>query len=527
MSNLKKRIEGLASITGSAEAKSACNEALKSFAEFTNFNLPANAVEQFENGIAEALISKLENLAEAEVADFVNIEKRIFGMRNLGVKKAFESIKNSDIAKHPATMYMLEKMKHVENAPEWLVIEEVISALTPYTWDPVVKENLDAISTSFNKFNEDIKIYRAVTEAKNSRSSFLMSGLEKHIDNYLNYRTAANRTTLLENLSKFSYDPNIRSIYNVVLETETSFQLKEGRSDAWVTKVYSPVIITESDEIFAVHGKAYVKNGNNMRPLVEEEYKKLPEHFTFLSAFLSQPNVEIHENRMKIFSKDKKVELVEESEGLGIYVNEKRVSLQDFHKIYLNSGIFRFEEKDTITAVSKIAENWDSIMELDFVKSIYPKGIPSRRADVFRLGNKTHINTIDTVMSESKFYPDCNNTQSRNMVLEFAKFDLGLTFKDYLANEEAKLAELEEKKKEFLDAIAYLESKKNQLDSIEDVEVRESEEVSDLVTSLSEEISALKEEYFNVQNEITALSKVDEGLGVAAGDEVEHLKKKQ
>lgn len=529
MSNLKKRIEGLVSSTGSAEAKSACNEAIKSFAEFASFNLPVNAIEEIESGIAESLITKIEHLTESDVIDFVNIEKRILGMRNLGVKKAISAVKESDLAKHPATMYMLEKMKHTENAPEWLVIEEVITTFKPLSWDPTVKANVEILESNLKKYGEDIKIYRAVSEAKNSRSSFVMSGLEKDIDNYLNYRTAANRTQLLESLSKFKYDPNIRSIYNVILETETSFQLKEGSSDAWVTNVYSPVIITESDEIFAVHGKAYVKRGNDMRPLTEAEYKQLPEHFTFLSAFMSRSNVEISENRMKIFSKDKKVELVEETEGLGIYVNDKKVTESDFHKIYLNSGIFRFEEKDVISAVGKIIENWDSIMELDFVKSVYPKGIPSRRADIFRLGNKTHINTIDTVMNESKFYPECNATQSRNMVLEFAKYDLGLTFKDFLANEEATLATLESKKKEFLDAIAYLESKKAQLENIADEEVRESEEVKELVTSIDEEISTVKEEYFNVQNEIKSLTKVNEGLGTVPGDEVEltDLKKKQ
>jgi hypothetical protein len=527
MLNLKNRIEALASTTSSADVKTACNEALKTFAEFANFNLPANAIEHFENGIAESLISKIESSNESEVVDFVSIEKRILGMRDLGVKKAFESIKKSDIAKHPATMYMLEKMKHVEYTPEWLVIEEAISVLAPYTWDPAVKDAHTVITSNFNKFNEDIKIYRAVSEAKNSHTSFLMPSLEKHIDNYLNHRSSANRTVLLENLSKFNYDTNIRNIYNIVSETASSFQLKEGRSDAHVAKIYSPVIITEQDEIFAVHGKAYVKNENNIRPLVEEEYKKLPAHFTFLSTYLSQPNVEIYENRIKIFSKDKKVELIEETDGLAIYVNEKKVSMQDFHKIYLNSGIFRFYENEVISAVSKIAENWDIIMELDFAKSIFPKGIPSRRADVFRLGNKTHISTVDTVMNEVRFYPDCNNVQSRNMILEFAKFDLGFTFKDLLEREEAVLANLEERKKEFLDAIAFLENKKNQLETVEDAEVRESEEVSDLITSLSEEIVTLKEEYFNVQNEINALTKVDEGLGIAAGDEVEHLKKKE
>ena len=285
--------------------------------------------------------------------------------------------------------------------------------------------------------------------------------------------------------------------------------------------MYSPVILKENAEIFSVFGKAYTKTGTDITPLTEAEVAELPEHFNFISTFLSQPNVKVTENHITIFSKDKKVEIVEEAEELKIYINGKNVSMNEFHSVYLNSGMFRFEEKDVLTAVNKIVENWDSIFELDFAKSIFPKSIPTRRADIFKLGEKTYINTVDVVMKENKFYPNCNATQSRNMILEFTHYDLGLTFTDVLAVEEASINKLEENKKEFLDAIAYLENRKNLLENHENVELRESEEVKEILSAIDEEISTLKSEYFNVQNEITALKTATTNEGVAVGDEVE------
>jgi hypothetical protein len=478
--------------------------------------------------ISEGLIASLEGINENDIVRFVNTERRIVGMYDLGVRSSLKKIKESELAKHPTALYVLEKLSKIEHLPEWMIAEQVVESLRAFTWEPTVKKALDEIGTNAGKFSEDIKIYKAVHEAKSkSSSAFLLSGVDKQINDYLNFRTPSNRVALMEALSKYLHDGGIRGLYNVISETERSFQLKATGADAIVKKVYSPVIITENDEIFAAHGVSYVKNGNKMRRLTEEETAKLPSYFTFISSFLSQSNVEFNENHIKVFSRDKKVELIEESEGLGIYVNNKKVSKDDFHKIYLNSGIFRMEEKEVIGAISQLIEHWDSIFELDFMKSIYPKGMPHRRADVFKLNENTFIYTVDGIMNEAKFYPNCNASQSKNLIMEFASYDLGLTYKDVLAEEERKLAELQENVAEYMAAINYLEEKKSALDSIDDKEIRESDEVKELLVAIQEEIDSVREEYYAKKNQISSLVTVSEGLGVSAGDEVEYLKKKQ
>ena len=527
MSNLKNRIEGLLSSTSTIEVVNTCNEALKKYSEYTAFNLPLNQTEEIESTIAEMLISELENIKESAVNDFITVEKRIHGMKNLGVRKAITALRESELAKHPASMYVLERLFSMEHSAEWMVAEAFCESLARFEWDSVVKEHLNVITSNIEKYKEDIKIYRAVHEGKNSRSSFIFNSIDNQINEYLNKRTSANRSELLETLSKHTYDPNVKSLYAIIAESDTSFNLKSNRNDAFVNKIYSPVVISESDEVFAVYGKAYVKNGNNMRPLVEEEYKKLPKHFTFISTFLNQDNVEVKESHIKIFSKDKKVEIIEESEGLVISINGKKVNINEFHQVYLNSGIFRFDEKEVINAVSILVENWDTIFELDYAKSIFPRTNPNRRADIFKLDEKTYINTWDSVMQESKFYNDCNATQARNMIMEFASYDLGETFRDFLVNEEKVIKELTEQKEEYFTAINFLTDKKTQLENHPNQEVRESDEVKELVLSLDEEISTLKEEYRNIQNKINNVSYVAEGLGASVGDEVEHLKKKQ
>jgi hypothetical protein len=528
MSNLRKRIEGLISSTSSEEAKNVCTEALKKCTEYSIFNISPEAVEQIEMKISEGLISDLENINDSDVVNFVTEITRITEMHNLGVKKSLKSIRESELAKHPTALYMLEKLSKVESLPEWLIVDHVLESLAPFSWDPTVKQAIDELTVNSKKYSEDIKIYKAVHEAKNNSSSaFLMTGIEKHINEYLNHRTPTNRVALIESLGKYLHDKAIRNLHNVVIESENSFQLKATGADVIVKKSYSPVIISENDEIFAVNGVAYVKNGNKMRPLTEDENAKLPSYFTFISSFLSQNNVEILENSIKVFSRDKKVELVEESEGLAIFVNNKKVTKDEFHRVYLNSGVFRMEEREVISAVGQLVEHWDAIFELDFTKSIYPKGMPHRRADVFKLNENTFIFTADNLMNETRFYPNCNASQSRNLVMEFASYDLGLTFKELLSKEDKTIVDLQEKATECMDAINYLEERKNILESITDVDVRESSEVKELIAAIQEEVDSVREEYYNAKNAINAFTHVTEGLGVNAGDEVEYLKKKQ
>ena len=525
MSNFKSRVEELISSTTSDQAITACKEALSKYKEYNIFALPTHVAEQFEATVAESLVSALANIDEAAVNTFLTVEKRILGMNNLGVRKALDTLKESELAKTPSTMYILESLLKLRDQPEWMTIYTVIEKLTPFEWNAIIKEQLAVLKSNVGKYAEDIKIYAAVHEAKNSRSSFVVSGLEKDINAYLNQRTATNRTNLLEALNKHSYDGNVRKLYNTILETEKSFQLKANSNDAIVTKVYSPVIVTESDEIFAVHGKAYVKNSNDIRPLVEAEYKRLPANFTWLSSFLSSPGVEVSENRVKVFSTDKKVEIFENEEGLRVGINGKVVSPTEFHNIFLKAGVFSMKERETISAINQVLESWNLIMELDFAKSIFPKAAPHRRVDIFSLGNKMHINRVDAAMNENIFYQDINATQSRNMVLEFASYDLANTFKSVLNEEEAQIRQIEEQKKTFLDTIEYMQSKKSMLENHPDSDIRESEEVKQLVEMLDEEIATAKQGYLELQNKVKNLTTVSEGAN--AGDEVEHLKKKQ
>jgi len=526
-STLKQRIEGLMSSTTSDQAVMACKEALKKYEEYNNFILPGHLAEQFELSVAEALIKDLEAIEENNVSDFLAVEKRIVGMNNMGVKKAIAELSESEMANNPATLYALQSLTSIQHLPEWSIVNRVIESLKSFEWNPLVKEHLNVLKANAAKYAEDIKIYTAVQEAKASKSSFLIESVENDINSYLNHRTSTNRAKLLESLGKYNFDQGVRKLYNIVSESETTFQLKSITNDARVSKLYSPVLINEDSEVFSVFGKGYVKSGDNVRALTEEESKMLPDYFHWMSSFLAQPNVEVTEGRVKIFSHDKKVEIVEENDSVNVHINGKVVSIEEFHKVYLNSGIFRMNEKEIINAVSRILEKWNLIFELDFAKSIFPKSTPNRRVDIFKINEKIHVNRVDTLMNENIFHEDCNAVQAKNLVLEFAQYDLSNAFSSMLSEKEAELKKLDESKKQLLDTITYLEERRALIEGIDDEDVKESDEVKEVLAMIESEIDAVKSVYYEIHNRQKELTTVQEGLGASVGDEVEHLKKKQ
>jgi hypothetical protein len=129
--NFKKRIETLKASTTSTAAIAVCNEALGKYNDYNHFSLSTEMFEKFERGIAETVKSKLKGITDPSVNDFIVIENYIANINNLGVKDTLNLLKESDLAKDPTTLYMLESVFAYKDKPEWSSINFVIEKLSP------------------------------------------------------------------------------------------------------------------------------------------------------------------------------------------------------------------------------------------------------------------------------------------------------------------------------------------------------------------------------------------------------------
>jgi len=360
---------------------------------------------------------------------------------------------------------------------------------------------------------------------KSSSSHYLYTGIVTPLESYLKNRTTSDRVTLMEAASKFLFDPNMKALYNFLGESQRSFHIAANDNSCSINNIYSPVSISENCEYFVAEGKVYKKEGEVISVANEEEFNALPSSFKAVADILSWPNVKVSEGAIKIWAGDKTIQLVEENSNPIISINGAVVTKANVHRSFLNSGVFKMNENIIISAITVLAENWSSIFEMDFAKSITSKADATKKMTVFFIGENIFLNKVNTILKEDVFYTNCNATQTKNLVMEYMKFDISSSFNALLNEEEIHLAEAKALKNEYLQAITMLNDRKSRLESVP-AHIRETAEVKELILALDEEISHLQEEYSKVTTAELTASHIDEGMGFNVGDDAELGKKK-
>jgi hypothetical protein len=524
MSTLRNRIETLQTKTTSTAVLNACNEAIRRIDSNNAYAISAEENSVLEADILNTLIEGLSKIEDESAKQFISmnvIEKRIENLNNLGVKKTFAVIGESEISKHPAFSYMFEKLKAVTAQPEWMIIESVIASLTPFNWDPTVNECLKSLTENSEKFREEITIYKIVENIKRSTSNYLMPAMSAQLDEYLNNRNSSSRVKLMEKASQFLFDPNVKNLHKFLSESERAFHIAASDTSCNINRVYSPVFIAESSEFFLAGSQVYKKEGNSIAIASSDEITALPESFKAVADILTWDNVIVAEGLIKLYSGDKVIEISESQ----VKINGKVVNKEDIHKVYLNAGVFRMTESKNINAIFAISENWNNIFEMDFAKTITSKSDAGKSMTLFFLGENIFINKSNKLMNESVFYTDCNATQTKNLVMEFMKTDISSTFAELLNEEEKELKKMSTLKEEFVQSIAHLTEQRSKLENLPDG-MSEEAEVKDLISAIDEEINFLKSEYAKLANAETAATTVSEGLGFNVGDTATLGKKK-
>lgn len=529
MSTLKNKIEELQSKTTSTAVFNACNEALRKI----EGNKAYVAVNESElealilTGLMETLVtSDINDSAADSFVSEKNFETREKDLANLGVNDTFESLSNEDIAKHPAFLYVFEKLKASSaGLPEWKVLGSVIEALKAFSWDPAVNERMKVLVENSEKFREDIQVYTIVEGIKNSSSSYLYKGIVAPLEAYLKNRTSADRVNLMEATGKFLFDKQMKALYNFLGESERIFHIASTDNTVSIDRIYSPISLTEACEYFVAAGKVFKKFKNTIAVANENEVNALPSDFKAVANILSWDNVTIAEGLIKVYAGDKKVEIYEENLTPIVKINGIVTNKDDIHRAFLNSGVFRITEGDSIRGIQILVENWHNIFEMDFAKVINSKVDTNKVMTVFFLGENIFVNKENRMLKEDVFYSNCNANQTKNLVMEFMKFDISSSFSALLTEEEKEITAVKNLKSEYMAAIDMLSNRKLMLEAAHST-IRDTAEVKDLIEALDDEILLLKEEYSKIASAELSTTIVSEGLGFNVGDEAELLKKK-
>ena len=165
-------------------------------------------------------------------------------------------------------------------------------------------------------------------------SKFLYEHIVKDVLNYVIIKDKYRKKVLLEKLSGYLYDSNIKTLYNMVLENDDKGFVLFADNDNVVTikDVYSPVVNTNEGMIFYVKDKYYKIKNNRLFAASKLDVSNSTENFISLCNFINEENVDIKADCIKIYD-NKKVYILKENKD--IILNDNKISYDTLVEIIL------------------------------------------------------------------------------------------------------------------------------------------------------------------------------------------------
>lgn len=495
-----EKINSLKSITKNTMVKSLCEKILSTLNESVYQNIPAEARIELEKALIKKLFENLSKETEPETRKWLKNTKRIWSVRNLGVRDAINSLRANEGKENASLRQSLEFFREqLESEPEVLIYESFISAMQSFNYFPQVGNAIKAIKDRVDTYESDVSITKIMETMKKSKSHYLVPLIEDLVQNYLDSKNEQTKSSLKEGLIKFSYDPFVRDIINLVTADATELQLEYANSQCNIEKVYSPILyIGENEAIFAVKESYYIKKGTTIFRLKNDSIKKLDQKFVSLCEAINSPNIVIKDKSISIYEGSDKAIITENS----ILLNGQEFTNDDL-KNSMNIAQWTGKER-FLSLVEMMKNNFNEIAEVDFAKRVFLKENMDYAADVFKLRDNISIATFNPMMGKGTFYRNINPMQAKNLMMEHLRFDVATAFDGLLPNDAKINEEIAETRNEYASYISDLENKILEFKS-SSFNKKINEEV---FIALEEELTEIKSEYRDYLNLVESYTRI-------------------
>jgi hypothetical protein len=487
------KISQLKNTSTSDDVKALCNNAIDTISSTIYNGVTPDAKHEIEGVIINNLFEGLSNhTSEKCVKEWLETQKRLYTVQNLGVRESISSLR---AANEIELNEVLEAFKDLldKNIHEVLLYEQYITALSPFSYFPVVDNAIKAIENRVNLYKTDVDILKIIETMKGTRSNYLVPLIETVVNNYLANKNEQTKHQLTETLVKFTYDQFVRDLMTVVSFDVTELQLEYANAECDIKKIYSPVLyIGENEAVFSVNKTYYAKKGNNVNRLSKTEVVKLDPEFRALCEILNDQNVIVNKDGITLYHKNDKSIISENN----LSINDKNITPEEFQSLVDLSEMSG--KGEFLRLVEFVRSNFSEIAEVDFVKRVYLKEDENHAADIFKLRDNVFITTHNPKMGKSTFYRNINPIQAKGIMMEHLRFDVTSLFEGLLPDEEKILAQVEETKNAYRDYIGELEEKINKFN-----DANYGEGINEqVVEALEEEIKDVKDEFKDYLNSV-------------------------
>ncbi|MFW6311169.1 MAG: hypothetical protein ACOC1K_02925 [Nanoarchaeota archaeon] len=497
-----EKINLLKTNSNSKEVKILCENTLNTINSVTYNNVTPRAKHEIERVTYENLFENLSNISDEEVQGWLKREKRLYTINNLGVRESIEKLSNE---KNSGLEKILEQFENLldNGYHEALLYEEFTSALQSFSYFPTVGNAIKAVQDRVQNYKSDVDITKILETMKTTKSGYLVPLIEDVVNNYIANKNETTKHQLKETLIKFTYDPFVRDIVNLVSLDATELQLEYANGECDIEKIYSPVMyIGEGEAVFNVKGAYYIRKGNNVNRIPSEEYSKLDESYKALCQLINEEDVIIEKKNITLYGKKNSKAIITGDE---VIINETSYNNEQIRNAAENSEWSG--DTEFLIKAAVLMENFDNIAEVDFVKRVYLKENLDFSADVFKLRDNIFITTHDPELGKGTFYRNINPIQAKNIMMEHLRFDVSKTFKYLLPDEEKILSQINETKESYNSYINELDEKINTFSNMTLNKVNKT-----VLEALKDELEEEKEEYKDYLHRAEAYTRIPEEL---------------
>ena len=454
---------------------------------------------------------------------------------SFGVLNTISALKNSSLNDLPAGKMMLEKYNHLlleKRISEAFLIEGLVNDLKSFSWETSASSVAETLNTILESRRREVEVVKTYETMKNSPGKDLFSDATDQMKNWL---ISEKRSTdsLIHGIKRFGFNPMVRNLVSFlsIYENQNSQKFNIGFDNdvCEVKNLYSPIHVDENGSIFFASGK-FFRIDESSNSIIECSMEDVPSDLANKAGILTDREVKIENNKIILNMGKNKIEIVFENEEKKIFFDGKKIGENELPVAVSIATNNLLESSNNRTAkavfVAKIA---DEIIDLDFGKKITSKVYENVEANIFKIGNKIYVQTVNPSMKLNKVY-EANATQAINIVKDFIKYDISESLTEFLEGEEAILSIMKNDKKEIAKNIEILENeiRKIEIAMKENPMISDSQEIKEIQEGVENEIGFLKDKWNQINIEISKFEKstkeidsdVNEAIGYAIDTEV-------
>ena len=519
---LKNHWESIKSeqMDASKKAATALMESWKGLNANASLNNSGSYLDKEENkeDTSKSLLESLNNLTSDDdsTKSFVDAQ----GLKNLGVLESINKLKGLSIYEYPRVKIVCEQYSNIiinKNVPEFAVIHNFIAELEAFKWDVTVLPLIEGLNGKVNKFSREIEVSKVLESIKQSGNNSFYSDLSESLNNWL-ISESKSSGLLSKEITKWSFNPVVRNLINYLNVNEATDSRKleipvNAQGESKVGRIYSPILIEGDRTIFAIGNSLFEAEGESFRKLSTKEVGAVPSDYIGLVNASLRSYVKINENGILIQLGKKYVSLVEENEGVSVYLGKSKLNFRSVGELGKVLGLesashFAVNESQVVNDILNLYVNFSNIVELDFAKNITSNIYEGVSVNLIKWNNEIYLQRINEGMRENSVYK-VNGSQAVKMVKDYLRYDIAEGLTEFLEGEQKLKSIMINDRTKVLENISRVEDQINKVEGLMESNplYASSKEMKSAHSLLNNELSVLREKWNQINIE---LSKVDD-----------------